>query len=373
MESINVDEVGNELAAVAMLDEPTASIDTTAINNNNNSNENETTDQLQPQPPQIDSESHHQQHQQQETVDNLTSLSLSIEQHEQNQNSSMQTDHTQEQQLQPLVDINNNEISELVAEKMDQSETATENQNPTQPAESSGLDENNNELKPVSNITVAAALDATVDDNDANLEEDEDNLIKEINEYASLADLNDEAFSGDTFAGISDVTNDAANSNVSSHTFRKTEWDVKKLENHVRLTYGDQTVTENMTPIQLNTYLKSFFEHAKKSDGMEYEPESLIGFMNSFERYLKTKNYPESLLRSEAFKDARTFLKKKRELVRSIGRLIRTKTTDTFYLLQYHRNLLKEKGLLSRENPDCLLAEVCLIKIFWHFFIYFFS
>lgn len=93
---------------------------------------------------------------------------------------------------------------------------------------------------------------------------------------------------------------------------------------------------------------------------MDYEPESLIGFMNSFERYLKTKNYPESLLRSETFKESRTELKKKRDLVRSIGKLIRTKTKDTCYLLQFHRNLLKEKSLLSRDNPDCLLAEIYL-------------
>jgi hypothetical protein len=149
-------------------------------------------------------------------------------------------------------------------------------------------------------------------------------------------------------------------SNVSTHTFRKTEWDVKKLENYVRLSFGDATPMENMQPALMNRYLKSFFELAKKSDSMDYEPESLIGFMNSFERYLKTKNYSESLLRSETFKESRTVLKKKRELVRSIGKLIRTKTKDTCYLLQFHRNLLKEKGLLNRDNPDCLLAEIYL-------------
>lgn len=149
-------------------------------------------------------------------------------------------------------------------------------------------------------------------------------------------------------------------SNVSTHTFRKTEWDVKKLENYVRLSFGDMTPMESMEPALMNRYLKSFFELAKKSDGMDYEPESLIGFMNSFERYLKTKNYSESLLRSETFKESRTVLKKKRDLVRSIGKLIRTKTKDTCYLLQFHRNLLKEKGLLNRDNPDCLLAEIYL-------------
>ena len=148
--------------------------------------------------------------------------------------------------------------------------------------------------------------------------------------------------------------------NVSTHTFKKTEWDVKKLENYVKNAFCDHTPMEGMQPALLNRYLISFFELAKKSDGMDYEPESLIGFMNSFERYLKTKSYPESLLRSETFKDARTLLNKKKELVRSIGKLIRTKTKDTCYLLQFHRNLLKEKGLLERDTPDNLIAEIYL-------------
>jgi hypothetical protein len=243
------------------------------------------------------------------------------------------------------VDVNNN-VNADDSDKMDTTEAKldTEEQsinpaiNPPQETEQN-QDTTEDNLKP-----------------SEDLDENEDDLIKEINEFGDIGDLN-EPF-GDSFPAIS---GDANNGAISSHTFRKTEWDVKKLENHVRLTYGDETLTENMPPSQLNTYLKSFFEFAKKSDGMEYEPESLIGFMNSFERYLKTKNYPESLLRSDSFKEARTFLKKKRELVRSIGRLIRTKTNDTFYILQYHRNLLKEKNLLNRDNPDCLLAEVFLV------------
>ena len=148
--------------------------------------------------------------------------------------------------------------------------------------------------------------------------------------------------------------------NVSTHTFKKTEWDVKKLENYVKNAFCDHTPMERMNPKLLNRYLISFFELAKKSDGMDYEPESLIGFMNSYERYLKTKQYPESLLRSDIFLEARVLLKNKRELVRSIGKLIRTKTKDTCYLLQFHKNLLKEKCLLNRDNPDALLGEIYL-------------
>ena len=160
---------------------------------------------------------------------------------------------------------------------------------------------------------------------------------------ALLKDLDSSSPNGG--GGGGNVSYSDSGNNV--YTFRKTEWDVKKMENYVKLTFGDSTAMEKMDPPLLNGYLKSFFEHAKKSDGMDYEPESLIGFMNSYERYLKTKGYPESLLRSDAFKESRTILKNKRELVRSIGKLIRTKSKDTCFLLQFHRNTLKEKGLLG--------------------------
>ena len=217
-----------------------------------------------------------------------------------------------------------------------------------------------NSTHPAANLTletselgVNSALGLDADGDESNLPEDDqhDTSLKDIEDGLDMSP----GFSG--ICGSSFVMN---GNNVSTHTFRKTEWDVKKLENYVRLSFGDPTPMENMQPAVMNKYLKSFFELAKKSDGMDYEPESLIGFMNSFERYLKTKNYSESLLRSETFKESRTVLKKKRDLVRSIGKLIRTKTKDTCYLLQFHRNLLKEKGLLNRDNPDCLLAEIYL-------------
>lgn len=224
-----------------------------------------------------------------------------------------------------------------------------------------------NQLMVNSNGTVSNMVDSSLIGLEGGDQLDEDQLEEENNDEVNLKEIDkfDDSLAMSpcgfgSLSGIGSSPYTMNGSNVSTHTFRKTEWDVKKLENYVRLSFGDATPMENMEPAQMNRYLVSFFKLAKKSDGMDYEPESLIGFMNSFERYLKTKNYPESLLRSETFKESRTELKKKRDLVRSIGKLIRTKTKDTCYLLQFHRNLLKEKSLLSRDNPDCLLAEIYL-------------
>ena len=182
------------------------------------------------------------------------------------------------------------------------------------------------------------------------VEDDEYFTLKQMNAFTGLNGY----FTADTPIGSSRSDQEK----VSSNTFRKTEWDVKKLENHVKVAFNVDTSAENMNPSQLNIYLKSFFEHSKKSDGMEYETESLIGFLNSFERYLKTKNYPESLLKSEAFREARILLRKKREAVRSIGSIIRAKTNESVFILMFYRNFLYEKAFLIRDNPDCLLAEV---------------
>ena len=187
------------------------------------------------------------------------------------------------------------------------------------------------------------------DENDPSLKEIEESLAMSPGSFNNLSDIGSTSFSMGS-----------GGANVSNHTFKKTEWDVKKFENHVRAVFGDTTPIETMQPDVLNNYINNFFEFAKKGDGMEYEPESLIGYMNSFERYLKSKNYPESLLRSDLFSNTRTMLKQKRELVRTIGRLVRIKNKDTPYLLKFYRNLFKEKDLLNRDNPDSLLAEVSL-------------
>jgi hypothetical protein len=200
--------------------------------------------------------------------------------------------------------------------------------------------------------------DDLMDENDPSLKEIEESLaMSPSGNGASFSNISSTDLTGNSFNGS---MSNGAGGIISNHTFKKTEWDVKKFENHVRTMFGDLQPMENMAPEVLNSYINNFFEYAKKGDGMEYEPESLIGYMNSFERYLKSKNYPESLLRSDIFSDTRAMLKRKRDLVRTIGRLVRIKNKDTPYLLKFYRNLFKEKGLLNRENPDCLLAEVLI-------------
>jgi len=96
-----------------------------------------------------------------------------------------------------------------------------------------------------------------LDDDDLGDENDDVNL-KEIDKFDDSLAMSPCGFGSLSGIGSSPYTMNG--SNVSTHTFRKTEWDVKKLENYVRLSFGDATPMENMDPAQMNRYLVSFFK-----------------------------------------------------------------------------------------------------------------
>ena len=86
------------------------------------------------------------------------------------------------------------------------------------------------------------------------IDDPNDTSLKDIDDTLDLGSLGANASSlGD---GMSPSFNMNGN-NVSTHTFRKTEWDVKKLENYVRMSFGDATPMENMQPALMNRYLKA--------------------------------------------------------------------------------------------------------------------
>ena len=89
-------------------------------------------------------------------------------------------------------------------------------------------------------------------------ENNDDINLKEIDKFDDSLAMSPCGFGSLSGIGSSPYTMNG--SNVSTHTFRKTEWDVKKLENYVRLSFGDATPMENMEPVLMNRYLVSFFK-----------------------------------------------------------------------------------------------------------------
>ena len=115
------------------------------------------------------------------------------------------------------------------------------------------IDQNTNSKDDMAHLDADADLDAD-SHHLGDIDDPNDTSLKDIDDTLDLGSLGANASSlGD---GMSPSFNMNGN-NVSTHTFRKTEWDVKKLENYVRMSFGDATPMENMQPALMNRYLKA--------------------------------------------------------------------------------------------------------------------
>lgn len=120
---------------------------------------------------------------------------------------------------------------------------------------------------------------------------------------------------GDGFDGEDDLGISMENKN----TQRKTDTDIRIFITYLR-SINEFRAPELIPPNHLDGYLSAFFSVVKKHDGNEYEPASLRGMLCSVERYLKLKNYPQSVTRDSAFTNTRNALKFKQQKLRELGK-----------------------------------------------------
>ena len=76
---------------------------------------------------------------------------------------------------------------------------------------------------------------------------------------------------------------------------QKTQRDVSLLETFLR-TKNEERKIEEIPAVELNQYISQFIIAVRTKDGNEYEPTSLRSLVASFERYLKRKKYPSSII-----------------------------------------------------------------------------
>lgn len=120
---------------------------------------------------------------------------------------------------------------------------------------------------------------------------------------------------GDACDGEEDLGISMENKN----TQRKTDTDIRIFITYLR-SINEFRAPELIPPNHLDGYLSAFFSVVKKHDGNEYEPASLRGMLCSVERYLKLKNYPQSVTRDSAFTNTRNALKFKQQKLRELGK-----------------------------------------------------
>ena len=68
--------------------------------------------------------------------------------------------------------------------------------------------------------------------------------------------------------------------------------------------HGKDLELEKYNPTELNKVLFEFYPELRKKDGGNYEPECLRVMRAGLDRYLRSKNYPASLLKDEKFNES---------------------------------------------------------------------
>ena len=76
----------------------------------------------------------------------------------------------------------------------------------------------------------------------------------------------------------------------------------------------------NMAPVELDKVLGQFYAEVKKKDGEDYEPECLKIMQSAIERYLKSNNYPVSIVRGREFDNSQKILQAKAICLRQQGK-----------------------------------------------------
>ncbi|XP_070201054.1 uncharacterized protein KIAA1958 homolog [Littorina saxatilis] len=107
----------------------------------------------------------------------------------------------------------------------------------------------------------------------------------------------------------------------NQNTQKKTKSNMALLFSFMSSTTPDEDQNiENLTPEKLNAILSKFFITVRKEDGESYEPTTLKGFFQSFQRYLKRKQYAFNIITDAAFQRTRDALAAKQKILKSDGK-----------------------------------------------------
>ena len=117
---------------------------------------------------------------------------------------------------------------------------------------------------------------------------------------------------------------------------------------------GETCEIAEIPPVELNELLSEFILNVRTKDGQEYEPSSLRGMVASFERHLKRKSYPISIINDLAFEKLRKTLQSKQKQGRG------NKPNASVALTEDEIKLLFDKGLLGVSSPEAILNTLWL-------------
>lgn len=120
----------------------------------------------------------------------------------------------------------------------------------------------------------------------------------------------------------------------------------------------DVSVEDFISEQENESTKKKTLQNVAKDKQEEYEPSSLRGFIASFERYLKKKNYGHSIIKDLQFEKTRKALSSKQKDLKRKAK--GNKPNASVAISEDDIQVLFEKKLLGTERPEALLNTLWL-------------
>ncbi|KAK7508216.1 hypothetical protein BaRGS_00000455 [Batillaria attramentaria] len=147
-------------------------------------------------------------------------------------------------------------------------------------------------------------------------------------------------------------------SSKNLNTTKKTTSNVRLLQQFISSHYKTEVrPIHEIPPQELNTIITNFLVTAKKSNGNDYGPASLYGFVSSFNRYLSQRKYPVNILMDQKFAPMRKALKAKQTAIQK-GTLCTRGLRKLKTLTPEQTDKLWESKQLGTSSPSSLLNTI---------------
>ena len=129
-----------------------------------------------------------------------------------------------------------------------------------------------------------------------------------------------------------------------------------KLFNEFLNSEEEERNIENIRAAEVQQLVKKFVLGARKKNGVEYEPSSLRGFLQSVDRHLRKKGCRFSLLNDKEFCEVQDIMKKKQKQLKAIGKGNKPNSADA--LTDEEIEEFYRAGVLGNKTPRALLNTV---------------
>ncbi|XP_021367431.1 uncharacterized protein KIAA1958-like [Mizuhopecten yessoensis] len=183
---------------------------------------------------------------------------------------------------------------------------------------------------------------------------DKQKMAKEHDEAENVVlteTINEVMYEDETVCNEAESTRHFVEQMRNINTVRKTVSDLNKFTTWLK-SKNEQRQQGELDSKELDQYLALFFMNAQKSNGGEFEQDTLKSIQSSINRHLKQKGLTVDIISDREFTHSREVFASKRKLLRQHGKGNRAKQATEEIGIMYAKNLL------GKANPRALFNTI---------------